>query len=134
MLLKKTWSAGCAMITLTLFAGCRTSSGGKNSDPPIVPEQECQADQTGAKDMAADFKEELLKQGPWSKDGDRWKAQNGASMIFKSIVLAQEKPGLLQTPGQTAEEKWTAFYNNALQIQNGELSLAPVGVFAKSCP
>lgn len=129
MYLKKRW--GCCLVLLfSITAACRNDSSGKASIPP--PEQECRPGETGSKDAAAGLKEALLSEGQWVQDGERWKAQHAGAMIFKSITLFQEKPELLAAEGQTPEDKWTSFYEEAMQLKEGALTLAAAQ--KQSCP
>jgi hypothetical protein len=131
MILSKNWGC-CFLVLFSLAAGCRTDSGGKGSTPPPSPEQECKPEDTGKKDATARLKEELLRQGQWTQDGELWKAQNPGAMIFKSIALFQEKPELLENEGSTPEDKWAGFYQDAMKLKESGLTLAPVG--KQSCP
>jgi hypothetical protein len=129
MILSKNWGC-CFLVLFSLAAGCRTDSSGKDSTPS--PEQECKPKELGKKDGTARLKEELLRQGQWTQDGELWKAQNPGAMIFKSIALVQEKPDLLDNEGSTPEDKWAGFYQEAMRLKEGGLTLAPVG--KQSCP
>jgi hypothetical protein len=115
----------CLLAALVIGTGCRTGGGGKESIPPTQPEKECQP---GTIDAASEFKEALLQRGQWAQDGQRWKAESAALAIFKSVQLAQEKPELLKTPGSTLEDKWSVFYDDAIQVKDSFLTLAPAGV------